>query len=65
LGFIRTTIPKSFALPREFLPRKNAKNAKAIVYVFAISAFFCGNHLWLRRQPRWVIRVIRGEKLRG
>jgi len=59
---ICTTIPKSFALLREFLPRKNAKNAKAIVYVFAISAFFCGNQLWLRRQPRCEIREIRGQQ---
>ena len=57
-----TTIPKSFAFLREFLPRENAKNAKAIVYVFAISALFCGNHLWLRRQPRCEFREIRGQR---
>jgi len=39
---------------RNFLPRKNAKNAKAILYVFAISAFFAVIIFWLRLQPRGV-----------
>jgi hypothetical protein len=45
---IRTTIPKSFVVLRKCLARKNAKNAKAILFLFAISAFFCGYRLWLR-----------------
>src|SRR5262249_27044153 len=51
---LRTTLEKNFWKPRDFLPRKNAKNTKRSScpsVLSALSAFFCGYHLWLRRQP--------------
>jgi len=35
-------------------PRGNAENTKEAFPIFAISAFFCGYSVWLRRKPRWV-----------
>ena len=52
--FICTTIHKGFLRVRKFLPQRNAKNTKRSFSVSAISAFFCGYHFRLRRQPRQV-----------
>src|SRR5688572_29815116 len=54
LFFIRTTTPQIFVFLAKNWPQENTRNTKKRSCVSAFYAFFCGSHLWLRRQPRQV-----------
>jgi len=49
-----TTMSKEFVFLPRFRPRENARNTRRNVPVSALFVFFCGCHLWMRRQPRSV-----------